>query len=114
MNDQDVLVALEKEKQRLMDEIQDLESSDPTKDGFRDRSNTEDDDAGESEDFSRFLALTNAATDQLKLVERAIAKVHEGTYGKDDLNGQPIPAERLEAIPWAIYTVESEEKMERA
>lgn len=106
-----VLALLEKERQRLEEDIADLKADNPIMDGFRDLNNSEDDDAGESEDSSRFQALTEASEAQLKQVQRAIAKIHEGTYGKDDLTGEPIPKARLEAIPWAVYTVESEEKL---
>lgn len=38
-------------------------------------------------------------------VERALVKLDEGTYGVCDLCGKPIPAARLEAIPWAARCV---------
>ena len=34
-------------------------------------------------------------------VERALEKLRTGTYGVDERTGQPIPFERLAAIPWA-------------
>ena len=43
---------------------------------------------------------------KLKAVERALAKVDEGTYGTCDVCGGPIGQERLEAIPWAVRCVE--------
>ena len=38
-------------------------------------------------------------------VERAIAKLDEGTYGRCDVCGEPIAEERLEAHPWAVRCV---------
>lgn len=38
-------------------------------------------------------------------VERALAKLSEGTYGTCDSCGGPIPGERLEAMPWAVLCV---------
>lgn len=38
-------------------------------------------------------------------VERALAKLDEGTYGTCDVCGEPIGDERLEAIPWATLCV---------
>ena len=38
-------------------------------------------------------------------VERAIAKLDDGTYGKCDVCGEPIGDERLEALPWAVRCV---------
>lgn len=34
-------------------------------------------------------------------VERALEKLHTGTYGIDEATGEPIPYERLAVIPWA-------------
>lgn len=42
---------------------------------------------------------------KLRDVERAIAKVDEGTYGTCDVCGSPIGSERLEAVPWAVRCV---------
>jgi DnaK suppressor protein len=38
-------------------------------------------------------------------IQRALQKIDEGTYGLSDESGEPIPQERLEALPEAIYTV---------
>ena len=38
-------------------------------------------------------------------VERALAKIEAGNYGRSEATGEPIPRERLEAIPWARGTV---------
>lgn len=34
-------------------------------------------------------------------VERALAKLDEGSYGVSEATGDPIPYERLAAVPWA-------------
>lgn len=39
-------------------------------------------------------------------VERAIAKLDDGTYGRCDACGEPIPEARLEALPWASLCVQ--------
>lgn len=38
-------------------------------------------------------------------VERALAKLDEGSYGRCDVCGDPIPGGRLEALPWAVLCV---------
>jgi DnaK suppressor protein len=38
-------------------------------------------------------------------VDRALAKVADGSYGRCDVCGEPIAAERLEALPWAVLCV---------
>jgi DnaK suppressor protein len=39
-------------------------------------------------------------------VERALAKLAEGSYGVCDACGKPIPARRLEAIPESVVCVD--------
>jgi RNA polymerase-binding transcription factor len=46
--------------------------------------------------------------DQLAGVERAEQRLAAGTYGLSIESGQPIPDERLEAIPTAELTAEEE------
>ena len=36
-------------------------------------------------------------------------KIEDGTYGLSDMDGTPIPVERLEALPYALTTVEQED-----
>lgn len=38
-------------------------------------------------------------------VERALVKLDEGTYGRCDVCGDPIPQGRLEVRPWAVLCV---------
>ncbi len=42
---------------------------------------------------------------KLRDVERALAKLEEGTYGVCDVCGLQIAPERLDAIPWAVRCV---------
>jgi DnaK suppressor protein len=46
--------------------------------------------------------------EELAAIERAEARLAAGTYGLSIESGEPIPDERLEAIPWAERTVEEE------
>ena len=46
---------------------------------------------------------------RLRSIERALAKIDEGTYGLSDLSGDPIPRARLEAIPEAVLTIQEED-----
>ena len=43
-------------------------------------------------------------------VVRAMEKLDDGTYGFCDVCGRPIPAGRLEALPWAVLCVEDAAK----
>jgi DnaK suppressor protein len=60
-------------------------------------------DAGRREDLQGELAA----------VERAEARLKEGTYGLSIESGQPIPDGRLEARPTAERTVEEEDRFRR-
>jgi DnaK suppressor protein len=55
-----------------------------------------------------------AVADKLQVTEidvrRALVKLDDGTYGSCDVCGRPIPAGRLEALPWATLCVEDAAK----
>jgi DnaK suppressor protein len=44
--------------------------------------------------------------ERLAAIDRALARLAAGTYGRSVLSGQPIPDERLEADPAAEVTIE--------
>jgi DnaK suppressor protein len=46
--------------------------------------------------------------EQLAALERAEARLAAGTYGLSVVSGQPIPDERLEAVPTAELTADEE------
>ncbi len=50
---------------------------------------------------------------RLERVDHALKKMAEGTYGYSDLSGDPIPRERLEAIPESNHTLAEEAALER-
>lgn len=51
--------------------------------------------------------------DQLAALERAEARLAEGTYGLSVESGEPIPDERLEVVPTAERTIEEQGRWER-
>lgn len=57
--------------------------------------------------------LSSQDLKRLNLVESALARIENGHYGICLYSGKPIPKERLEAIPYALYTVEAQEMLER-
>jgi DnaK suppressor protein len=50
-------------------------------------------------------SLAQDLADQLDALERAEARLEAGTYGLSIESGEPIPDERLEAVPTAERTV---------
>jgi DnaK suppressor protein len=52
--------------------------------------------------------LADDLREELAALERAEARLADGTYGLSIESGQPIPDERLEALPTAERTAEEE------
>ena len=53
-------------------------------------------------------AIAAGLRERLAAIERAEARLQDGTYGRSVQSGTPIPDERLEADPAAELTVEEE------
>ena len=51
-------------------------------------------------------AVAEDLRERLAAIDRALARLQAGTYGRSVLSGQPIPDERLEADPAAELTIE--------
>jgi DnaK suppressor protein len=51
--------------------------------------------------------------DALYEIEEALKRVDAGTYGICEMSGKPIPHARLEAIPFARFTIECQTNMEK-
>jgi RNA polymerase-binding transcription factor DksA len=50
---------------------------------------------------------------RLQLIDEALQRITDGTYGVCRRCGQPIPDDRLEAIPFAAYDIECQEIVDR-
>lgn len=50
---------------------------------------------------------------RLQTVRRALEKIEDGSYGRSDQSGDPIPRDRLIAMPSSLFTVGEEEVRER-
>jgi DnaK suppressor protein len=68
--------------------------------------------AGDSSTQNVLLEVASKEVDVVKLIDRALQKIEEGTYGICDLTQKPIPKLRLTAIPYAVYTVEAQSMIE--
>ena len=64
--------------------------------------------------FDQDLALGMAETERKLLAEihAALIRINEKTYGVCEMTGKQIPKARLEAKPWARYTIEAARKVE--
>ncbi|QDR80694.1 TraR/DksA C4-type zinc finger protein [Sporomusa termitida] len=68
-----------------------------------------------SETFERSKDLGLHDNEQVLLsnVERALEKIHNGTYGRCDHCGAEIAPARLEAQPWATQCIHCQENLEK-
>lgn len=95
-------VKLEEEQARLNSEHAQLEADS----GGQERREgspfgKREEEAAESAELEKRLALETRIRRQMVQVERALDKIKEGNYGTCDRCGQPIGEGRLEALPWA-------------
>lgn len=71
-------------------------------------------DAG-SDSYDRDFALNLLAKEQdaLSEIEQALARCDRGAYGICEMSGEKIPKDRLEAIPFARFTVQCQIRWEQ-
>src|SRR5438445_3981310 len=59
------------------------------------------------------LSLLSQEQDALYEIDQALKRIELGTYGTCEMSGKPIPRTRLEAIPFARFTVECQSQLEK-
>jgi DnaK suppressor protein len=70
--------------------------------------------ASDSYDRDFALGLLSHEQDAVYEIEEALNRIRDGTYGTCELTGRPIPARRLEAVPWTRFTAAAETSLERS
>lgn len=55
---------------------------------------------------SEVIGIVRSLARRVKMIDRALAKIEEGTYGICDRCGKPIPDARLEARPESVFCVD--------
>ena len=58
--------------------------------------------------------LSDMDVEKLKLIDLALDKIDKGTYGICEGTEKKIPEARLNHIPWARYTIEYAEQIEKS
>ncbi len=103
---------LESERKRLQEELEQLTVSLHPGDDRREGSpfGKREEEATETSELEKRLALEQRTRDLLSSVEHALQKFEEGTYGLCDKCGKAIASERLEALPQASLCVECKAK----
>jgi DnaK suppressor protein len=68
-----------------------------------------------TDNFDRDFALSLLSSDQDAIyeIEEALKRIEKNTYGVCELTSKAIPKARLEAIPWARFTVQAQAQLER-
>ena len=59
------------------------------------------------------LSLLSQEQDALYEIDEALKRIEHGTYGICEMSGKPIAHPRLEALPFARYTVECQSQIEK-
>jgi DnaK suppressor protein len=59
------------------------------------------------------LSLLSQEQDALYEIDQALKRIELGTYGICEMSGKQIPRARLEAIPFARFTVECQSQLEK-
>src|SRR5215472_6477422 len=68
--------------------------------------------AERTEEEEELLGVAGQEGSLLSEIDRALAKIDQGTYGVSEQSGRPIPLERLRAEPTARFTAEEEAEIE--
>lgn len=58
------------------------------------------------------LSLSNSERKQLQLIDEAIQRIKENTYGKCQMCGKDIGMKRLGVVPWTAHCIRCQEKAE--
>ncbi|MGH2573447.1 MAG: TraR/DksA family transcriptional regulator [Actinomycetota bacterium] len=112
-------------KQRLLDERKDLQAQFDELEESTFGSNQSDltGEMGFDEEYAdagtatfereRDLSLVNNLRDLIDRIDKALAKIEEGTYGLCDRCGKPIEKLRLKALPYANLCIKDKQAEER-
>jgi DnaK suppressor protein len=103
---------LERERRSLISDIEALDVENQAQQDDYGVGNHVADDATEVFTRERNLALRGNAEDLLGQIDAAMRRLDEGSYGTCARCGKEIPAERLEARPYAIYCITCQSEIE--
>jgi RNA polymerase-binding transcription factor DksA len=71
------------------------------------------DTATETFEREKDVSILEQLEEELAELQAALERIDNGTYGVDEVTGQPIAPERLEALPTARTNVGTEDQRER-
>jgi DnaK suppressor protein len=98
--------ALEEQRENLRKEIEGQGGDPDSDDAAIDVERGFADSAHSTAERARLVSVMKALRANLRWVTRALKKMELGTYGTCERCGNPVPVERLEALPWAILCID--------
>ena len=106
-------------KQRLLDLEKTLsarirQETDQGRGGFIDEAHDVGDASVADQVASEEFTEAELNTEVLQQVRDALRRVEDGTFGRCIVDGGPIEAKRLEAVPWTPYCLKHAERREVA
>ncbi len=93
-------------KSAILEQLQSLGHKDSTNEAefdvnFPDYGDKEDDNATEVAEYASNLSMEENLETTLEMIDKALLKIDQGTYGLDEKTGEWISAERLAVMPTA-------------
>ncbi len=103
------------EQKRLTEELEQLKTNASSSEERREGSpfGKREEEATETLELEKRLALENRIRHELGRIEHALEKLEQGTYGSCDICGQPIDPARLEALPQASLCMNCKAQQEK-
>ena len=86
--------------------IKDLQAFEPTAD--------DSDRATQEEDHGKELRVSDREQQQLRTIDEAMRRIKDGSYGWCAETGEKIGLQRLVANPTAVFSIEAQQRYERA
>ena len=99
-----VTKTLREEEAEIREEMADASENEISRTSTFDSAENEDT-AAIMADRDRENALDENEKQMLHEIDHALDRISDGTYGICEVTGEPIPIDRLRAIPWATMTV---------
>ena len=104
-----VRIKLEEEKTKVVLRIGELSAQDPFSDPDRLNDNAASDmEASEESNHDRFQAILDELKEKLVLLDSAMIRIRNNTYGACSSCGKDIERERLEILPTAVLCLRCE------
>ena len=103
---------LRRERERIEGSLADLRRTRDSELEEIDTSTDPADDAEQIEEEQVDDAVLQQLREELEAIERAEKRLEDGTYGFSVESGEPIPAGRLVAVPWAERTAGEQQRRE--